>query len=159
MIQYMKNISREVAVIILIVIAISSCIIGVYCGSLLNQKDRAKANEDRVKANGSIANAQDVLRKATAERNELKRKYAQLTDKQKANTLPTHLPRQYTQERYYRDSHGEIVAESEAEAMLQRVRNNVHSMPDGLERAYYEGMLQSVETEYKRMKRQGPISR
>jgi len=60
-------------------------------------------------------------------------------------------------ERYYRDRHGAIVSETETERNLERIRNNVRSMPDNGERAYMEGVLQSLEEEWARMKRQGPV--
>jgi len=60
-------------------------------------------------------------------------------------------------ERYYRDRHGAIVSETETERNLERIRNKVRSMLDNGERAYMGGVLQSLEEEWARMKRQGPV--
>jgi hypothetical protein len=62
-------------------------------------------------------------------------------------------------ERYYRDSHGAIVSETETENTLSRVRSRISSMPDNAERAYLEGQLQALVEEWERMKRQGPVDK
>lgn len=69
----------------------------------------------------------------------------------------TPVPARRPSERYYRDSHGAIVSETEAEDGLRQIRNKMNSMPDNLERAGLEGVLQALETEWARIKRQGPI--
>jgi hypothetical protein len=60
-------------------------------------------------------------------------------------------------ERYYRDSHGAIISETDAENSLSRIRSNIDSMPDNAGRAFYEGELRAVEEEWARIKQQGPI--
>jgi YD repeat-containing protein len=62
-------------------------------------------------------------------------------------------------ERYYRDSHGAIISETDAEDRLSRLRSKISSMPDPAERAYMEGSLQAMEKEWARIKQQGPIER
>ena len=62
-------------------------------------------------------------------------------------------------ERYFRDSHGVIISESEAENKLRQIRSKISSMPDNAERAYMEGVLRAVEDEWARIKRQVPIER
>jgi len=61
-------------------------------------------------------------------------------------------------ERYYRDSHGSIISETEAELKILQIRNELDAMPDNLEKAYLEGVLQAVEEEWDRIKRQGSVS-
>lgn len=79
---------------------------------------------------------------------------------------PSQTPKQWStaaetprrsKERYYRDSKGAIASESEIENKLSETRSAISSMPDNLERAYLEGVLEAVEKEWARMKRQGPI--
>ena len=60
-------------------------------------------------------------------------------------------------ERYYRDGDGAIISETETENKIAQIRGRLASMPDKLERAYLEGVLQAVESEWVRIKRQGPI--
>jgi hypothetical protein len=60
-------------------------------------------------------------------------------------------------ERYYRDSHGAVVSESEAEEKLQTIRRKIMSMPDNAEKAFTGGVLKSLEEEWARIKRQGPV--
>lgn len=62
-------------------------------------------------------------------------------------------------ERYYRDSHGAIISETEAESQLWQLRSRIASIPDTAERAYMEGALRALEEEWARIKRQGPIER
>ena len=49
---------------------------------------------------------------------------------------------------YYQDRYGAPISESVAEASLEKIRNKVRSMPDNLERAYWEGVLESMEREW-----------
>lgn len=151
MIHYSKSITRVEAIMMVVAVACLSGALGGYCGSLLTQKDRTKANR-------SITDAKENLKQVTAERDKLKLEYARLTAPRHNKPLATHQSRQQARERYYRDSKGIIISESQAEGQLQRIRDNIRSMPDNSERAYYEGMLQAVEQEWERTKRQGPIS-
>lgn len=151
MVHYSKSSTREKTIMFFVVAACLSGIIGGFCGSLLTQKDRTISNR-------SITDAKVILKKVTAERDALKREYSRFTDSRHNKPLATHKPRQQSRERYYRDSKGIIISESEAEGQLQRIRDNIRSMPDNSERAYYEGMLRAVEQEWKRTKQQGPIS-
>lgn len=61
-------------------------------------------------------------------------------------------------ERRYRDSHGAIITESEAEENLRQIRSEIRAMPDNNKRAYYEGMLRGLEEEWERIKSSGPIN-
>lgn len=65
----------------------------------------------------------------------------------------------YSSPKYYRDSSGRLVSESEAESLLRETRAAVRSVPNSLERAYYEGMLQAAEDEWSRMKQEGSVNR
>lgn len=71
MAHYLKSFTRVKAIMTLVVVACLSGIIGGFCGSLLTQKDRAKAKY-------SITNTKETLKKATTERDKLKREYARL---------------------------------------------------------------------------------
>lgn len=62
-----------------------------------------------------------------------------------------------TKERYYRDSHGNIISETESEEGLRDIRQTISSMPDGPDKWFAEGILQALEEEWSRMKRQGPV--
>jgi transcription initiation factor TFIIIB Brf1 subunit/transcription initiation factor TFIIB len=64
-------------------------------------------------------------------------------------------------ERYYRDSHGAIISESEAEEKLWLIRRKIEDMPEDqwAEKAYMQGFLRALEDEWARIKRQGPIER
>jgi len=61
-------------------------------------------------------------------------------------------------ERYYRDSKGAIISESETEDKLRQIRRDISSMPDNLRRAFMEGVLRALEEEWARIKLAGPIS-
>ena len=60
-------------------------------------------------------------------------------------------------ERYYRDSHGELLSEADTESKMGDIRRKINSMPDTAERAYMQGEMQAVENEWSRIKRQGPV--
>jgi len=72
-------------------------------------------------------------------------------------TQPVAATAHHSTERYYRDRNGAIVSETETEQNLERIRNNIRSMPDNGLRAYREGQLQYLEEEWARVKRQGPV--
>lgn len=90
-----------------------------------------------------------------------KRKKAELEARDRADTqaqVPERVESaQRPKERYYRDSHGALVSESEAEEKIQTIRRKIMSMPDNAEKAFMGGVLKSLEEEWARIKRQGPI--
>lgn len=61
-------------------------------------------------------------------------------------------------EKRYRDRHGAIISERDAEEKLNRIRNRIRAMPDNNQRAYLEGVLRALEEEWDRIKRNGPIN-
>jgi hypothetical protein len=61
-------------------------------------------------------------------------------------------------ERYYRDSHGAIIAESETDSRIAALRVQIAAMSDSAAKSYQEGVLQALETEWARIKSQGPVS-
>ena len=82
MIHYMKSFTRVKAIMLLVAAACLSGIIGGFCGSLLTQEDRAKAKY-------SITSTKETLKKATAERDKLKREYARLITSQEQSQPDT----------------------------------------------------------------------
>jgi len=64
-------------------------------------------------------------------------------------------------ERYYRDSKGAIISESEMEEKLWHIQRTIDAMPEDqrAKKAYLQGVLRAVEEEWARIKRQGPIER
>lgn len=59
--------------------------------------------------------------------------------------------------KFYRDSKGALISEAEAETRLSELRTKILLMPDNAEKAYYKGFLKSLESEWTRIKAQGPV--
>lgn len=153
-----ENNDNTQTLLFIITIAIVSIAVGISfgysCGKLLTKEKRLLAKQ-------RIQQAEQELKEAAKEKKELHELIAKSENKGNKVTSGHSYTRknEYTKERYYRDSKGELISEREAENMIWKTRNNIEKMPDGLKEAYYEGMLQAVEKEWDRVKRQGPVVR
>lgn len=87
MAHYLKSFTREKAIGVFVVAICLSAIIGAFCGSLLTQKERTKAELN-------IAKAEETLKSVITTRDDLKREYSSLTasttTKQSDQTETTH---------------------------------------------------------------------
>lgn len=91
-----------------------------------------------------------LAEKAEIEANE---KAARLAQEARARDEEGRRPK----EKYYRDTNGKVVSESEIEFKLSELHYKISTIIDPRVRSQYEDLLQIVESEWAKMKRAGPI--
>ena len=95
------------------------------------------------------------LEREAAELAERRRREAR--EAEEAARRPIAESRPQFKERYYRDSKGALISESQTENTLSSIRTKILSMRDNAEKAYLKGVLRALEDEWNRMKLQGPV--
>ncbi|MEX2608206.1 MAG: hypothetical protein WD708_12760 [Kiritimatiellia bacterium] len=135
-------------------------IVRTYSEGLISFNDmRAKLENATLIAHNIQTNTEDKSESSLIEKTQIEREAKRKQTPQEDVFVNRSRPSRQFQERYYRDSHGAIISESQGESQLREIRNNIRAMPNGPEKAYYEGMLEAAEREWSRIKRQGPISK